>query len=53
VILVSHDEHLIRNVCSELWICGGGKVKRVDGGFDEYREAVERELECVVYKKNL
>lgn len=51
MILVSHDERLIRNVCKELWICGGGKVNRIEGGFDEYRKAVESELECVVYKQ--
>jgi ATP-binding cassette subfamily F protein 3 len=50
VILVSHDERLIRNVCKELWICGNGQVNRIDGGFEEYRAAVEKELECVVYK---
>ncbi|CAL8110931.1 unnamed protein product [Orchesella dallaii] len=50
VILVSHDERLIRNVCKELWICGGGKVTRLDGGFDEYRKVVETELDCVIYK---
>jgi len=50
VILVSHDERLIRNVCKEVWVCGNGSVKRIEGGFDEYRQAVEKELECVVYK---
>lgn len=44
VILVSHDERLIRMVCKELWVCSGGTVKSVDGGFDEYRKIVEREL---------
>lgn len=45
VILVSHDERLIRAVCRELWVCGGGAVKSLEGGFDEYRRAVERELD--------
>ncbi|KAK3927959.1 ATP-binding cassette sub-family F member 3 [Frankliniella fusca] len=44
VILVSHDERLIRMVCKELWICGGGSVQSIEGGFDEYRKIVEREL---------
>ncbi|XP_046678265.1 ATP-binding cassette sub-family F member 3 [Homalodisca vitripennis] len=44
VILVSHDERLIRMVCKELWVCGQGSVKSVEGGFDEYRRIVEREL---------
>lgn len=46
VILVSHDERLIRMVCKELWICGGGTVGSIEGGFDEYRRIVEKELEA-------
>jgi len=44
LILVSHDERLIRMVCQELWVCGGGSVKSIEGGFNEYRAIVEREL---------
>lgn len=44
LILVSHDERLIRMVCKELWVCGGGSVKSIEGGFNEYRAIVEREL---------
>lgn len=46
VILVSHDERLIRMVCKELWVCGGGSVKCIEGGFDEYRKIIEKELEA-------
>lgn len=46
VILVSHDERLIRLVCKELWVCGGGSVKCIEGGFDEYRKIIEKELEA-------
>ncbi|KAL1137978.1 hypothetical protein AAG570_009673 [Ranatra chinensis] len=45
VILVSHDERLIRMVCKELWVCNKGTVKSIEGGFDEYRGIVERELQ--------
>ncbi|KAK5644777.1 hypothetical protein RI129_006077 [Pyrocoelia pectoralis] len=45
VILVSHDERLIRMICTELWVCGNGHVQSIEGGFDEYRKIVERELE--------
>lgn len=44
VILVSHDERLIRKVCKELWVCGNKTVKSIEGGFDEYRKIVEKEL---------
>ncbi|XP_066587051.1 ATP-binding cassette sub-family F member 3 [Prorops nasuta] len=45
VILVSHDERLIRMVCTELWVCGEGSVRCIEGGFDEYRKIIEKELE--------
>lgn len=45
VILVSHDERLIRIVCKELWVCAGGTVKSMEGGFDEYRKLIEAEIE--------
>uniref|UniRef100_A0A3P9HVB4 ATP-binding cassette, sub-family F (GCN20), member 3 n=1 Tax=Oryzias latipes TaxID=8090 RepID=A0A3P9HVB4_ORYLA len=44
VILVSHDERLIRSVCKELWVCEGGKVWRIDGGFDEYRDILHEQF---------
>uniref|UniRef100_S4RIM6 ATP-binding cassette, sub-family F (GCN20), member 3 n=1 Tax=Petromyzon marinus TaxID=7757 RepID=S4RIM6_PETMA len=40
VILVSHDERLIRTVCRELWVCEERGVRRVDGGFDEYKHVL-------------
>lgn len=44
VILVTHDEILIRMVCKELWHCKNGTVKCLEGGFDEYRQIIEQEL---------
>ncbi|XP_062597281.1 ATP-binding cassette sub-family F member 3-like [Saccostrea cucullata] len=44
VVLVSHDERLIRMICKELWVVKDGNVKSLDGGFDEYRNIVEKEL---------
>ncbi|KAJ8368104.1 hypothetical protein SKAU_G00081320 [Synaphobranchus kaupii] len=44
VVLVSHDERLIRLVCKELWVCEGGKIRRVDGGFDEYRDVLQEQF---------
>ncbi|KAM6933371.1 ATP-binding cassette sub-family F member 3-like [Xenentodon cancila] len=44
VILVSHDERLIRLVCKELWVCEGGRVGRIDGGFDEYRDILHEQF---------
>ncbi|XP_049923553.1 ATP-binding cassette sub-family F member 3 isoform X2 [Epinephelus moara] len=44
VMLVSHDERLIRLVCKELWVCEAGKVRRIDGGFDEYRDILQEQF---------
>lgn len=44
VILVTHDQHLIENVCEELWYCGGGSVSCLKGGFPEYKKMVEGEI---------
>lgn len=44
VVLVSHDERLIRLVCRELWVCENGQVRRIDGGFDEYRDILHEQF---------
>ncbi|XP_008068889.1 ATP-binding cassette sub-family F member 3 isoform X1 [Carlito syrichta] len=44
VILVSHDERFIRLVCRELWVCEGGSVTRVEGGFDQYRALLQEQF---------
>lgn len=44
MILVSHDERFIRLVCQELWVCEGGGVTRVEGGFDQYRALLQEQF---------
>lgn len=44
LILVSHDERLIRMVCQELWVCADGTVASLDGGIEEYKKLVLKEL---------
>ncbi|XP_028650803.1 ATP-binding cassette sub-family F member 3 [Erpetoichthys calabaricus] len=44
VVLVSHDERLIRMVCRELWVCENGTVRRIEGGFDEYRDILHEQF---------
>ena len=41
---MSHDKRLIRLVCNEIWICGEHRVTRIEGGIDEYKQMVEKEL---------
>ncbi|XP_020861253.1 ATP-binding cassette sub-family F member 3 isoform X1 [Phascolarctos cinereus] len=44
VILVSHNERFIRLVCRELWVCEGGGVTRIEGGFDQYRDLLQEQF---------
>jgi ATP-binding cassette, subfamily F, member 3 len=44
LVLVSHDERLIRLVCSEIWVCADHRVTRIEGGIEEYKKLVEQEL---------
>ncbi|CAE1242067.1 ABCF3 [Acanthosepion pharaonis] len=48
VILVSHDERLIRLICNELWVVQNGTVSSLEGGFDEYKQIVEKELQVTL-----
>lgn len=45
VILVSHDERLLKHVCNEIWLCKDQNVKRIEGGFEEYKKMIEAEFE--------
>ncbi|HUV21808.1 MAG TPA: ATP-binding cassette domain-containing protein [Gammaproteobacteria bacterium] len=36
VILVSHDRHLLRSVCDDLWLVDGGHLQNFDGDLDDY-----------------
>ncbi|KAK2179244.1 hypothetical protein NP493_503g01030 [Ridgeia piscesae] len=44
VILVSHDERLIRVICTELWLVKDKTVTVLEGGISEYKKLVEDEL---------
>ncbi|PAV90629.1 hypothetical protein WR25_12199 [Diploscapter pachys] len=45
VVLVSHDEKLIELVCKELWVCKDRMVANLEGGLDEYRKQVYKQLQ--------
>ena len=45
MILVSHDERLIRMICTEVWVARDGRVDSLEGGIDEYKKIVHAELE--------
>ncbi|CAG8770467.1 17024_t:CDS:2 [Gigaspora margarita] len=41
VILVSHDERFIDSVCTEIWVCESGKVRKFEGdSIKQYREMI-------------
>ncbi|MBK8119417.1 MAG: ATP-binding cassette domain-containing protein [Sulfuritalea sp.] len=38
MVLVSHDRHLLRATCDELWLVANGKVTPFDGDLDDYAD---------------
>ncbi|KAG7155982.1 ATP-binding cassette sub-family F member 1-like [Homarus americanus] len=44
VIIVSHDERLIRDTNCNLWVIEEQTINEIDGGFDEYRKELLEEL---------
>jgi ATP-binding cassette subfamily F protein 3 len=36
VVVVSHDRHLLRTTCDELWLVAGGRATPFDGDLDDY-----------------
>jgi len=36
VVVVSHDRHLLRTTCDELWLVAGGTATPFDGDLDDY-----------------
>jgi len=42
VILVSHDRHLLRSVCDDLWLVDGGALQHFEGDIDAYPEWLAR-----------
>ena len=45
VILVSHDERLIGQVCKEMWLCRDKQVKSIEGGLTVYKKLLKEEFE--------
>ncbi|PAA84255.1 hypothetical protein BOX15_Mlig023169g3 [Macrostomum lignano] len=40
VVIVSHDERLIRDTDCRLWVVENQSVEEIDGGFDDYRQEI-------------
>jgi len=41
ILVISHDEYLIKTVCDEIWVCQGGEITKFDGTFDDYKKSLE------------
>ncbi|VDK31889.1 unnamed protein product [Anisakis simplex] len=44
VVMVTHDERLIRETNCQLWIVEDHNVAEIDGDFDEYRKEILEQL---------
>ena len=44
VIIVSHDERLIRETECQLWVIEEQGIEEIEGDFDDYRKEVLEEL---------
>lgn len=44
VVIVSHDERLIELVCKELWVVRDRTVFHLEGGLEEYKKHIYRQL---------
>jgi len=53
VIIVSHDERLIRETNCQLWVIEDQSINEIEGGFDDYRKEVLDELGEEVFNPSL
>ena len=44
MILVSHNEQLIKMTAEEVWLVGSKTVRTIEGGFIAYKSALEEEF---------
>ena len=44
VVIVSHDERLIRETNCQLWVVEDKNISEIDGGFDDYRREILESL---------
>ena len=43
-VIVSHNQHFIRNVTSKLWIISSKELRIYDGDFDQYKSEIMEKL---------
>jgi len=42
VILISHDRHILNNVCNIIWEVKGGTLNEYLGNYDDYRRSIAK-----------
>ena len=40
VVIVSHDERLLRDTSCQLWVVENETIEQIDGDFDDYRQEI-------------
>jgi len=53
VIIVSHDERLIRETDCQLWVIEEQGIAEIEGGFDDYRKEVLEQLGEEIYNPSV
>jgi len=51
VVIVSHDERLIRDTNCQLWVVENQNIAQIDGDFDDYRLELLQSLGEEIAKK--
>jgi len=51
VVIVSHDERLIRDTNCQLWVVESRNIAQIDGDFDDYRLELLQSLGEEIAKK--
>ena len=43
VLMVSHDVTMLQSVCTSLWVCDKGTVRKFDGSVQQYKKLIAAE----------
>lgn len=52
VLIISHDQHFINQVCNEIWVIKSRRIDRFPGEFNDYKKLVLSELTMENGKSN-
>lgn len=52
IVLISHDQRLISNVCNEIWVVRKGAVDIYDGTFEDYRDELISNMDDSLFESD-